>query len=395
MIKLIEPNRKYLEQYQEAYLLSLKKIKLGKMKDHDLIFSDLNKINIIQKTLDAKDDKKLKNGYVPAYYFFLIDNDKFIGEIHIRIKLTSSLLNFGGNISYGINPKYWNMGYGNIILKLGLEKIFELGINSDILITCDDDNIASSKIIEKNGGKLENIVKNNYNNKEIITRRYWISLSILKENFKKNRLKLITIADNESFLRQISDDVDIDNDNELKKDVKVLEDFCKSNEVMAMAAIQLGIPKRLVYLKNTNLEIINKMQSYNVTEEEKNYNEARVLINPKIIKKEGLTEYWEACASCLDNCGRVLRPYKMLVEYYDMNKNKYQDVFEGFESTVLAHEIDHLDGILHMDIALEILVMTKEKRKTWRKRHGYKIHSKTGNYDDIVKNKILSIKGPK
>ena len=68
------------------------------------------------------------------------------------------------------------------------------------------------------------------------------------------KLKAITIDDNEQFLRQISVPVDL-NDEVLVRDISVLEKFCKENDVMAMAAIQLGIPKRLVYLKNTNLSI--------------------------------------------------------------------------------------------------------------------------------------------
>ena len=75
------------------------------------------------------------------------------------------------------------------------------------------------------------------------------------------------------------------------------------------------------------------MQTDSTTEKEKNYNESRVLINPVIINKEGLTEYWEACASCLNNCGRVLRPYKIDLEYYDEDGNKHLEVFERFEST--------------------------------------------------------------
>lgn len=78
-----------------------------------------------------------------------------------------------------------------------------------------------------------------------------------------------------------------------------------------MAAVQLGISKRLIYLKNTNLDVVNRMQNDSLKEEDKNYNEARVLINPTIIKSEGITEYWEACASCLDNCRLVFRPYKI------------------------------------------------------------------------------------
>ena len=197
------------------------------------------------------------------------------------------------------------------------------------------------------------------------------------------KIKSITIEDNEPWLRQISTSIDIENDKDLIKDIEVLDTYCKENDVMAMAAVQLGIPKRLVYLKNTNLEIINKLQSDTDTEEERNYNEARVLINPVVTNREGLTEYWEACASCLDNCGRVFRPYKIDLEYYDVEGIKYTDTFEGFEATVLSHELDHLDGILHIDIAEEVLVMEREERKKWRQTHEYKIYSQIGDYEKL------------
>ena len=193
-------------------------------------------------------------------------------------------------------------------------------------------------------------------------------------------MKAITIKDNEEYLRQISKPVEL-NDKELNDNIKVLEKYCKENEVLAMAAVQLGIPKRLIYLKNTNLDIINKMQRNIETEEEKNHNEERILINPTIIKREGITYYWESCASCLDNMGYVKRPYKIIVEYQDINGNIHKDIFKGFESTVLSHEIDHLDGILHMDIAEEVLVMPKEERKKFRQTHPYEIISKTGKYE--------------
>ena len=198
---------------------------------------------------------------------------------------------------------------------------------------------------------------------------------------KSKKIKSITIAENESYLRQVSTFVDVLNDENLDSDIDVLKQFCKENEVMAMAAVQLGISKRLVYIKNTNLDIINKLQNNSINNDEKNYDEARVLINPIIINREGLTEYWEACASCLENCGRVLRPYKIDLEYDDINGNKHLETFKGFESTVLSHEMDHLDGILHIDIAEEVLQMPVEERKKWRQLHGYKIYSKTGDFN--------------
>ena len=84
--------------------------------------------------------------------------------------------------------------------------------------------------------------------------------------------------------------------------------------------------------------------------------------------------------SCLDNMGLVVRPYEVVVRYYDINGNEHEEKFEGFESTVLSHELDHLDGILHMDVAKELLVMPKEERKKFRKEHPYKVISKTCEY---------------
>ena len=118
MLKLIEADKKYLNQYKEAYLESLNQIELGTMKKHNLMFMNPDEIDIIQRIKDNRDKTKLKSTYVPSYDYFAIDNDKFIGVIHIRISLTPALMNYGGHIGYGVNPKYWHQGYGTQILKL-------------------------------------------------------------------------------------------------------------------------------------------------------------------------------------------------------------------------------------------------------------------------------------
>lgn len=201
------------------------------------------------------------------------------------------------------------------------------------------------------------------------------------------KVKKITIEDNEEFLRQVSKPV-IFPDKELENDIKLLEQyFTESDTTLALAAVQIGIPKRLIYLKNTDLEVINRKNNDQETEEDKQHNEQRILINPVIISREGLTEYWEACASCLDNLGKLKRPYRIVIRYQDINGEYHDEVFEGFESTVLSHEMDHLDGILHMDKAEELLVMTKEERKEFRKTHGYEIISQNGKYEDLLETK--------
>ena len=193
-------------------------------------------------------------------------------------------------------------------------------------------------------------------------------------------IQTVTIANGMDFLRQRSVEVDIENDKDLKDDIKKLEEYCLSHDVMAMAAVQIGVAKRLIYLKNTNIELINKI---NNDEMEDTFNEARVLINPVIIKREGLTEFWEACASCFDNCGRVLRPYKIKVEYYDIDNKKHIEDLVGFESTVFSHEYDHLNGILHMDVCEENMLMSREERKEFRKTHDYEIIKTEGDYEEL------------
>jgi len=199
------------------------------------------------------------------------------------------------------------------------------------------------------------------------------------------KIKSITIQDNEEYLRQISLPIDIEND-PIEDYINILEQYCNENLVHAMAAVQLGIPKRIIYMRNTNFDQVKKWINNEISdEEEQKVNERRILINPVITKKEGLTEYWEGCASCLDNIGRVLRPYKLNVEYYDIYGNKHNEIFEGFEATVLCHEMDHLDGILHMDIAEEVIVMEKEERKIFRQTHSYEVFEKEGDYETLKK----------
>ena len=116
------------------------------------------------------------------------------------------------------------------------------------------------------------------------------------------------------------------------------------------------------------------------------------MINPIITKRIGLTTYWEACASCLNNMGFVKRPYIIEMEYYDLEQNKHVETFEGFPATVISHEYDHLNGILHMDIADKILDLEAEERKKLRLQpgQGYEILSKDGDYVQLKeKHKVI------
>lgn len=110
-------------------------------------------------------------GRVPQTEYWLIDDDQFIGQIDIRHHLNDALKRFGGHIGYRIRPSARQQGYGTLQLKLALPKVWGLGIQR-ALVTCDDDNIGSQRIIEANGGILHDKIDNG---RYSLTRRYWIN----------------------------------------------------------------------------------------------------------------------------------------------------------------------------------------------------------------------------
>ena len=176
MLILIDANEKYLKQYQEAYLLSLDKINNGEMNAHNLMFNNLDEVDIIQKMKDTRNKDMLKPNRVLSYDYFAVDDDKLIGIIHIRPEINASLLRIGGHIGYGVNPKYWRQGYGTELLRIGLIRIKELTKDDEVLVTCDDRNIGSAKVIENNGGVLKDKIFNQDEFGKVLTRRYWIKI---------------------------------------------------------------------------------------------------------------------------------------------------------------------------------------------------------------------------
>lgn len=112
-------------------------------------------------------------GLVPSSTYLAVrEKDNYIvGMIDIRHYLNEYLTQVGGNIGYGVRKTERNKGYAKQMLKLALEKCKELKIKK-VLITCDEDNIASEKVILSANAKLEDIRNVNDENKK----RFWIDL---------------------------------------------------------------------------------------------------------------------------------------------------------------------------------------------------------------------------
>ena len=112
-------------------------------------------------------------GLVPSSTYLVVrEKDNYIvGMIDIRHYLNEYLTQVGGNIGYGVRKTERNKGYAKQMLKLALEKCKELKIKK-VLITCDEDNIASEKVILSANAKLEDIRNVDGENKK----RFWIDL---------------------------------------------------------------------------------------------------------------------------------------------------------------------------------------------------------------------------
>ncbi|CAN5379137.1 GNAT family N-acetyltransferase [soil metagenome] len=94
-----------------------------------------------------------------------------IGRVSIRHTLTPTLLQIGGHVGYGVRPTYRGRGYATTMLRLSIERLTGRGV-ADILVTCDEDNMASRRTIERCGGVLEDV--RHLAEEAPGTRRYWI-----------------------------------------------------------------------------------------------------------------------------------------------------------------------------------------------------------------------------
>jgi predicted acetyltransferase len=115
---------------------------------------------------------RLPPGHVPSTFLFGFRGDRIVGRVSIRHALTEALVRIGGHIGYVVVPEFRRRGYGTALLRLALGVAHDtLGLRH-VLVTCDDGNLGSINVIEKNGGVLENILSGP--GIESPTRRYWI-----------------------------------------------------------------------------------------------------------------------------------------------------------------------------------------------------------------------------
>jgi predicted acetyltransferase len=169
---LVDPSN----DYRDEFLAAQREFAGEGQRRYDLqrIANDFPRF--VHHLLLQRDRSQVEPGLVPFSDYWLIDNDEYIGRLSVRHELNDFLFRIGGHIGYEIRPSKRRRGYGYKILFLGLEKARELGFRR-VLLTCDEDNIGSKKIIERNGGVFENATY--VAGGSVRKLRYWIDLTNL------------------------------------------------------------------------------------------------------------------------------------------------------------------------------------------------------------------------
>ena len=170
-IILVKPDLSYADE--------IIKYKEESLKENPLIngAAGLDRLSSIEDWLEElkkrSSEDTVPEGLIPSStYLGVREKDNYIvGMIDIRHYLNEYLTQVGGNIGYSVRKTERNKGYAKQMLKLALGKCRDLKMKK-VLITCDEDNIASEKVILSANAKFEDIRSADGENKK----RFWIDL---------------------------------------------------------------------------------------------------------------------------------------------------------------------------------------------------------------------------
>lgn len=137
----------------------------------DLLLVDGPWAHVLAQVEQESRGVDLPEGRVPADFLVAEVDGVPVGRVSIRHALTPFLLAEGGHVGYAVAPQFRRRGHATQILQQSLARLAALGVER-VLVTCDDDNVASARTIERCGGVLEDV-------REVdggpAKRRYWIT----------------------------------------------------------------------------------------------------------------------------------------------------------------------------------------------------------------------------
>nr|WP_212755994.1 GNAT family N-acetyltransferase [Flexivirga aerilata] len=125
---------------------------------------------LAQREAYADATTRLPDGLVHETVFWIVDDaapDRVLGSLALRHELNEALTIIGGHIGYGVRPSARRRGVATQALRLALGEAKGVGLQR-VLLTCDEDNPASARTIERCGGVRDEAPAG--------IRRYWIEI---------------------------------------------------------------------------------------------------------------------------------------------------------------------------------------------------------------------------
>ena len=158
-------------------------------------------------------------------------------------------------------------------------------------------------------------------------------------------------------LKQVSSEVTEFNE-ELHELLEDMYDTMLSKKGVGLAAIQIGVPKRVLIIN------LPEDDADNATIQKEDTLE---IINPVFIEKNGSCKNQEGCLSVPGFYEDIERAKHVIVEYQDRYGKKQRIDTDDFLAIALQHEHDHLEG----KVFIEKLSILKRKKfeKEWKKKH--------------------------
>ena len=136
----------------------------------------------------------------------------------------------------------------------------------------------------------------------------------------------------DEILRKTSRPVEVI-DQKLQELIEDMIETMHQKDGVGLAAVQVGVLKRVIVI--------------DTYEEEEDT--VHVFINPEIIETKGEREVEEGCLSFPNKYAKMIRPKEIWVEALDENGKKVKIHGKDLLAQALAHEIDHLNGIVFVD----------------------------------------------
>jgi predicted acetyltransferase len=165
MAHLLEPS----DAWREAFLELAREYEAAGEPRYALALGDFDAF--LERLRARRAGDGLAETEVPVVELWLEQDGRLIGCVRIRLGLNAELEREGGNVGYDIRPSLRGRGHGTELLRLALLRARALGLTR-IRITCDDDNLGSIRVIERNGGMLCGTDTSSDSGKLI--RQYWI-----------------------------------------------------------------------------------------------------------------------------------------------------------------------------------------------------------------------------